>query len=239
VTIAVRGTRAEASTVTGVSATYSVTRADTTQGDVIVVWLIQDVNNKQTFTVTDNAAGGTNVYTQFDGTLDAPPADGGSQTMFLAVAKATESLTITVTYAIPVATNAIWAELVSGSAGLPPAGAAAGQVQIAAGNGADAVTSTNATPDADYAAWLIVGLASCETNLSAPGAGTGFTSGGTGWLFGGGTPSTRSESKRVTSSAAAAATFTATAPGDDFTVHGIILSEASGDSLFFGSGTTS
>jgi hypothetical protein len=239
VTIAVRGTRVESSTITGVSATYSLTRADATKGDVIVVWLIQDVNNKQTFTVTDNAAGGSNVYKQFDGTLDAPPADGGSQTMFLAVAKATESLTITVTYAIPVATNAMWIELVSGSAGLPPAGAAAGQVQIAAPSGTDSVTSTNATPDADYAAWLILGIASCETNLSAPGSGTGFTNNGTGWLFGGVTPSTKSESKRVTSSAAAAATFTPTAAGDDWTNHVIILSEASGDSLFFGSGTTS
>lgn len=235
-TIAVRGTRAQSATAAGASSSYSVTRTDCTKGDVIVLWLIQDANNKKTFTVTDDNSGGSNVYKQFGTDID-DTTDGGSQTMWLALAQTTQSLTITVTYSGTMAINAMWAELVSGSAALPPSGAYAGQLQNSASTSANAVTTTNAQPDKFYAAWLLLAIGSNESSGEVPAAGTGFTSNGTGWNFGG-ADSARSESKRVTSSAAVAGTFTATHT-DNWINQLIILSEASGDSLFFGCGSTS
>lgn len=86
----------------------------------------------------------------------------------------------------------------------------AGQLQATPTTTTDATTSGN-TGTLTEAPALLSGICIASGGAGQPAAGTGFTSDGVGWTFGGGTNLMRSESKRVTSTAAVAATFTAAA----------------------------
>lgn len=97
---------------------------------------------------------------------------------------------------------------IGGSSGYDAtANAKAGQNQQTPGTGTDAVTTGN-TPALTAQPSLISGFAMDTSGTGTPTNGTGFTSDGTGWGFGA-TALMRAESKRVTSTAALAATFTA------------------------------
>lgn len=86
----------------------------------------------------------------------------------------------------------------------------AGQLQATPTTTTDATTSGN-TGTLTEAPALLSGICIASGGAGQPAAGTGFTSDGVGWTFGGGTNLMRSESKRNTTTAAAAATFTAAA----------------------------
>lgn len=80
-------------------------------------------------------------------------------------------------------------------------------VQNSPGTGTDALTGGSTGTLAAQPA-MILGLSSDFNNTTTPAAGTGFTSIGTGWTYGG-TAGMRVEHKRVTSTSSVSATFTA------------------------------
>lgn len=82
--------------------------------------------------------------------------------------------------------------------------------QAAPGTGADAVTSGTAITPSAYPV-IAVGFGYCSDSSEAPAAGTGWTSAGAGFSFGGGTNGLRIE-KRYVTSGTTQATFTTT-PG--------------------------
>ena len=91
------------------------------------------------------------------------------------------------------------------------------QRQAAPGTGTDGVSSGNTgTLSAQPA--FVLGITMNEATNGTPAVGTGYASAGTGWDYGGGTPGGRWESKRVTSTAAVAVTFTAASDQPHFTL---------------------
>ncbi len=97
--------------------------------------------------------------------------------------------------------------------------------QGAPGTGTDAVTVSSATLAAQPAA--VFGFCRTGNGNAPPNVGTGFTNIGTFWI-GGGAVRGRLEHKRVTSTSATAATFTAPV-GNDMHRHSVlVLKEATG-----------
>lgn len=80
--------------------------------------------------------------------------------------------------------------------------------QATPGTGTDGVTTGNITPGQQPG--VLVGFAFDVIAGNTPNSGTGFTDRGGVWVFGGANNFARLEDKRVTSTSAVAATFTAT-----------------------------
>ncbi len=240
--IALVGTAAQNSTGSSVGSN-SATRADVQVGDVILVFVIQPLGTKQTITMSDNHS---QVYSAVGTALEIAGADDLSVTCYRTIATVTASYTTTCTFGGNVVNSGIWVELIRGNSASPlGASAFTGQTQITVSTTANAITSGTATPGSgDAGAWLVVGFSVNGSGLEGPpfnppSAGTGFTDGGAGWNFSLAGNFARSESKRVTSPAAVAATFTAVTV-DDFVTFVSIWDEAlPPSSLFFGAGTTS
>ena len=96
--------------------------------------------------------------------------------------------------------------------------------QAAPGTATDAITTGNMTPTSQPA--LISALAGNDNGSTpAPAAGTGYTAGITSW-----SSTAQSESKRITSTSAVAATFTDATYGgsDNYMTMGAIYTEATG-----------
>lgn len=101
----------------------------------------------------------------------------------------------------------------------------AAQHQDSPGTGTDGISSGNTgTLSAQPA--FVVGVVQNELTNGTPAVGTGYSSGGTGWDYGGGTAGGRWEYKSVTSTSAVAATFTAAANNAHYTI--VVAFEESG-----------
>lgn len=109
-------------------------------------------------------------------------------------------------------------------------GETASQNQATPGTGTDGLSSTNITPGGQPAA--LIGLSFDIIAANTPSAGTGFTDRGSLWPFGGGAGYARLEDKRLTSTSAVAATFTA-ANNQRHLTAGIILREAAGGATIY------
>lgn len=96
---------------------------------------------------------------------------------------------------------------IGGTSGYQTGSHASGQ-QATPGTGADGVTTGN-TPALTAQPALVSAFAMDSAGGGTPAAGTGFTNDGAGWNGFTGTNLMRSESKRVTSTAAVAGTFNA------------------------------
>lgn len=98
---------------------------------------------------------------------------------------------------------------IGGSSGYDStAGAHHGNQQASPTTTTDATTS-GSTPALTAQPALVSGFCMSTGSATTPAAGTGFSSDGTGWLFGGGTNYMRGESKRVTATTAVDAKYTA------------------------------
>ena len=116
--------------------------------------------------------------------------------------------TITITFSGSAPYRGAFAKEIVNTSGYDAAASAAHAAAVTAspGTGADGITTGNTS--ALSAQPALISAATIPTNTVALAtAGTGFTSDGVGWSFGGNTGT--SESKRVTATTALAATFTA------------------------------
>lgn len=120
------------------------------------------------------------------------------------------SITVTATFSVTTTLRAIRVVEIGPAKTSGPLDVRAGQVQASPGAGTDAVTSGAQTNVESPA--LIVGLSMDNRTVApaAPAAGTGFADNGAGWNLVSGNQA-RLESKRVTTTAPIAATFTGTA----------------------------
>ncbi len=185
--------------------TQAATRTDVVAGDY---GLVEFTTGDSTGTVTGScadSAGGTwsaQLDTQRSATHQQATWHFYRTTPFAS----SGSVTVTVTISATEGGKGVAFRLISGSSGPGTTSSEhAGNQQDTPGTGTDAVTSTNVTPTTQPA--LIVGIDLDVPGNLTPAVGTGFTDAGTGWGFGG-LVAARAESKRVTSTAGVAATFT-------------------------------
>lgn len=128
---------------------------------------------------------------------------------------------VTATYGTPPSSNfykGVFAAEYSGLDTSAPftSGEVAGQEQNSVGTGTDAISSGN-TPALSTQPCLVVGFTSIAHSTAGPSSsGTGYTSRGSFWQFGTGTNFATLEDKRVTSTSAVAATFTAPSSGSSY-----------------------
>lgn len=139
--------------------------------------------------------------------------------------------TITITPGASSGFLAVCIREIGGTSGYDgPNGHAAQQQSGPPGTGANAVSSGTATPSVQPG--LISALSNDPSDTNAPTAGTGFTSGISGWQFGLGSPSMRTESKRYTATSAVAATFTGTSATDSYITFAAFFKESAAGSSF-------
>lgn len=150
----------------------------------------------------DSVADGTNTYTLLDTWVDS--AQGRRYAHYVAVNVQAGNYTIVATFHFAITSGAIWVKEIGGVTTNPVDGHH-GQNQATPTTGTDATTSGTATNSVQPA--LISGFCANSQNASFPSAGTGFTSGSSG--AGAVSASYRTESKRITTTTAVAATFTA------------------------------
>jgi hypothetical protein len=190
------------------AASASVVLTGVTAGNTIVVFVV----GGGSFSCSDTVDG--SAYGAQRGTCSG---GGDSYASFVLPNCSAGTRTITVANG-----NWVWAIEISGATSASYSTQAA-QQQASPGTSADAVSSGNATPTAQPA--LLLAIATDDSTFaSAPNAGTGFTSVGAGWDFGSGN-TTRLESKRLTSTSAVPATFTATNGGGDHAVLAVVILE--------------
>ena len=174
-----------------------------TGGERAVVWVT--AGGATTITVTD----GTNTYTQVGSQVVA--SYGDVQACFECANCAAGTFTVQANFGTA---NAFRGIAVHRFSGLTGSGSLVGQAQTAPGTGADGLTSTNLTPASQPA--LLLGI-STEYNGTTVNVGTGFSlsSAYTSVNTANGSYTT-SETKRLTSTSAVAATFTATSSPQNF-----------------------
>lgn len=161
--------------------------------------------NTATHTCADNVNG------TYGAALDSVNDTNNSQRMthFKFNNAASGATTVTLTNSVGAVFVGIWIKEISGvtTTAFDKSNA---QLQGNPGTAADGVSSL-ATATLTTQPALVSGLSFNDFSNAAPAVGTGFTDGGTGWTFGGGSAGARSESKRVTATTGVAATFTASA----------------------------
>lgn len=122
---------------------------------------------------------------------------------------------------------------IGGTSGYDAAASAhAGQQQVSPTTGTDATTSGN-TPALTSQPALISGVAMATAAVATTAPGTGFTNDKTGtwWEFGLGANMAASESKRVTSTSALAASFTAASNDSRITLAAVFLESVAGPTV--------
>jgi hypothetical protein len=127
---------------------------------------------------------------------------------FYLIGAAAGSTTITATFSLGAFVAGIWVKEIANASAFQ---VSAGQFQIAPGAGTDAVTTPTVTPTSQPA--LVSAFTFGDNNADTTVIGTGFTLGLNTWPLFGATNVGVSESLRITSTAAIAATWTATAGG--------------------------
>lgn len=202
----------------------AVTRADVQAGDLLLFWYQTD-SGAVTPTVTDNRG---NTYSLVNHATAPGPNDLVDTFTFIAVAGTTASTTTTASSLGGVNFgNGALAVVRNGDTTTPYGVSAQNwQLQATLPSGTDNVTTGSMTPTSGRTGYLIVGMSSDVGGLGGidvPAAGTGFTSQLTFWPFAG-RDTTIVETKRVTSSAAAAALFSSQ-DTSDYLNPGVILNE--------------
>ena len=183
-------------------ASISVSRTYT-GGERAVVWVT--VGGATTITVTD----GTNTYTQVGSQVVANSGD--VQAVFECASCAAGTFTVQANFGTA---NAFRGIAVHRFSGLTGSGSLIGQAQTAPGTGADGLTSTNLTPGSQPG--MLLGI-STDYNGTTVNVGTGFTTSAVYTNVDTANGSyTVSETKRLTSTAAVAATATATSSPQNF-----------------------
>lgn len=162
------------------------------------------VSDAQTCTVDDNVNG---THGAFLDSID-DTADLELIRQFKFDNSASGTITVKNTASATTAFAGIWVREIGGTSGYD--GSHNAQLQLAPGTGTNALSSGTATPGTQPG--LISAMSTDTSASSSPSIGSGFTSGLAGWGFGAAN-SGQSESKRYTSLASIAATFTA--PGTD------------------------
>lgn len=204
------GASASGSSIT-VSRTY-------TGGERAVVWVT--VGGATTITVTD----GTNTYTQVGSQVVA--SYGDVQAVFECLSCAAGTFTVQANFGTA---NAFRGIAVHRFSGLTGSGSLVGQAQTAPGTGADGLTSTNLTPASQPA--LLLGI-STEYNGTTVNVGTGFSLSAVYSNVDTANGSyTASETKRLTSTSAVAATFTATSSPQNFVTLAYWAAEAASSNV--------
>lgn len=187
--------------------TQAVTQAGNTAGSSFHLGLTFDTSNGTTTATITSVPSMT--WTRKGTQTDA--ADTERTTHYVADGAASGSITVTATFDVQTGHSAILLKEIGGTSGYDAtADANASNQQATPGTGADGVTTTNTAALSAQPA-LISAFCMDSAGGGTPAAGTGFTSDGTGWSGFTGTALMRSESKRVASTAALAATFTAAA----------------------------
>ena len=208
--------------------TNSCTRTDLQIGDVLIVHCAGPSGT--TYAVSDDKSGGSHSWTKLGGDSDIIPPDDTRLSTYGTIVTGFDGISgkLIVT---AVGASGVWFRVVRGASALPTSGACAVGTQTAAGTGTNAITTANATPDAGASAWLVLGIALNASGTGGVGTlsiGTAtpvWVDGGTGWDFtSGGAGFGRGESRRVTSGAATAATFTAS-HADDWCSNCLIFPE--------------
>jgi hypothetical protein len=187
-------------------------------GSLLLVEVTNDTTAPSTITVSD----GDNVgdYTPIDDVTDTLHSQRVANFYFKNSASAGNPA-IKATWDVATAGRGIhFREIVNADRSNPLAGHAA-QFQATPGVGADGATSGNTAALTGQPA-LNCGFVNDAAANGTPSAGTGFTTGTSGWGFGG-TDGARSETKRVTSTAAVAATFTMGANDSSVTLAAVFL----------------
>ncbi len=174
-----------------------------TGGERAVVWVT--VGGATTITVTD----GTNTYNAVGSQVVANSGD--VEAMFECLSCAAGTFTVQANFGTA---NAFRGIAVHRFSGLTGSGSLVGQAQTAPGTGADGLSSTNLTPASQPG--MLLGV-STDYNGSTVNTGTGFTASAVYTAVDTANGSyTTSETKRLTSTAAVAATFTATSSPQNF-----------------------
>lgn len=137
--------------------------------------------------------------------------------------------TVTITPNTSIGFLAIWIREIGGTSGYDSAHKTA--LQTALGNGTDNVTTGTQAPNNQPG--LLSALGVCTSNFVIPAAGTGFTSGISGWSFTI-TNTAVSESKRYTSLSAIAATFSNSGGSNNFATLAAFFKEAASATVAVG-----
>lgn len=180
--------------LTGTSAGTIATAAMTVSAGSTIIVVIFFFGADTTCTITDTLG---NTYTQRGPEIN----DGGSSRVrrYSTVSVGSGSNAVTATFGATRAYRCVSAEEYTGVGAFS---VASGQLQVSPGLNADALTSTNATPGGQPALqWGVCHRIELEN--FPPNAGTGFNSRAVMWNEG------RTEDRRLTSTSATSATFTA------------------------------
>lgn len=189
-----------------------------TGGERAVVWVT--VGGATTITVTD----GTNTYSAVGSQVVANSGD--VQAVFECASCTAGTFTVSANFGTA---NAFRGIAVHRFSGLTGSGSLVGQAQTAPGTGADGLTSTNLTPASQPA--LLLGI-STDYNGFTVNVGTGFTSSAVYTNIDTANGSyTVSETKRLTSTSAVAATFTATSSPQNFVTLAYWAAEAASSNV--------
>ena len=180
-----------------------------------------------TFTDDQATADGASWGAMLDTQANVPHGQYGCQFVRDKPFGSSASTTFTVTSSDSDGGKAICVREVSGTSGPDVHG---GNAQDTPGTGIDDVTSGTITASAQP--YLLLGFALDVPGNVNPETGTGFTSSGTGWGFGGSPDGATAENVRVTSAGAKAATFSTLANETIFT-WAIAFLEAGGGTTFF------
>lgn len=203
-----------------VGTTLAVTLNGVQAGSTLVALYTNDTTAGSTASAADNL--NTGSYTTLETVNDT--GNGQKTGMLYMPNSVAGNITMTVTWSAGEFTKGVWlAELRGALQSISVLAGHNSQLQNTPGTSTDGLTSGTATPSGQPA--LVFGLSFHELG-AAPSAGSGFTSGTVAWnsgQFAG--LGARSESKRITSTSAVAATFTAGANNSHVTLMGIFLEE--------------
>ncbi len=208
------------------TSTISVTRVVAAGNYIRVVATWSDPGGSPVVTCADNAGGSYPAI--LDQKDDAADGQSGGQFNGL-TPSAGGSITFTLSTTINLSAFGICVQEINGSSGMDQH---TGQVQAAPPTSADGVSSGNITPSSQP--FLLLGTSIDSGGGATPAAGTGFTSSGSGWSFGIGGNLATSESERLTSTAAVAATFTTSVGDGHITWAMSFLEAASGPGILVG-----
>jgi hypothetical protein len=195
----------------------------TSAGDGVGVWVKWGASTGTVSSVSD----GTNTYTAVANTLCRNTDNGHSEQLFYCPNLPAGTRTITATFSVTQTNRDIAYARFTGAdtAAAAQTGAANFQVSPGPGTGTDAVTSGNMTPTSQPGA--VWGVSVNHIAASTINAGTGYTSLGTLTAYNGlQGDNSLNEWKRITSTSAVAATFTATSASEEFDTVAMIVSEA-------------
>lgn len=203
-----------------ISVAHSLNTANSATGSTLALAFSVSLTAGDTIhaAASSDTSGGATVSSFSDGTntygsvLDAQNDATHKQSLAHCVAQncAAGTPTVTVNFSVSAVNRGLWIKNITGCATSSLDGHS-GNVQLSPGTGTDAVTSGNATNTNQPA--LISAFCTDTLNQNeVPAAGTGFTSEGAGWnnQYGAGATNTAiAENKRITTTTAVAATFTA------------------------------